>query len=94
VDCFRVEGKAGQKLTAEVFAARLGSALDALLTVYDDKGQVLASCDDLPDTTDARVEVTLARAGVVYICVSDANDQGGPTHFYRLVVKSATSSNP
>jgi hypothetical protein len=87
VDVFRFEGKAGQKVTVEVFAARLGSALDAFLTLYDAKGQVLASCDDLPDTTDARIEVTLPRAGTYHAAVIDAHDQGGVTHFYRLVVK-------
>src|SRR5207244_6818573 len=33
VDVFRVEGKAGQTLSAEVLAARFGSALDPMLTL-------------------------------------------------------------
>ncbi|HZK82053.1 MAG TPA: hypothetical protein VFC46_13320, partial [Humisphaera sp.] len=36
VDVFKITGKAGQKISAEIFAARLGSALDSLLTLYDD----------------------------------------------------------
>jgi hypothetical protein len=33
VDLFRFEGKEGQRITMEVFAARYGSALDSLLTL-------------------------------------------------------------
>ena len=35
VDLFRLEGKARQQLTIEIFAARYGSALDSILTLYD-----------------------------------------------------------
>jgi hypothetical protein len=84
VDVFRFEGKAGQKLIAEVFAARHGSALDSLLTLYNADGQELASHDDLPDSTDSRLDFTLPRDGTYYLSVMDAHDQGGPAHVYRL----------
>jgi hypothetical protein len=84
VDVFRVEGKAGQKVTFEVFAARLGSALDSVLTLYDAGGQVLAVNDDHDNTTDSRIDITFPRDGVYYLGLIDAHDQGGPAHVYRL----------
>jgi hypothetical protein len=76
VDVYSFEGKAGQKVVVEVHAAHLGSALDSLLTLYD----------DLPDSADSRLEVTLPRAGA-YFAFQDAHDQGGPAHVYRLSVR-------
>jgi hypothetical protein len=88
VDTFRFEGKAGQKLVLEVRAARHGSALDSLLTLYDARGRTLDSNDDLPDSTDSRLEVTLPAAGTYYVSVQDAHDQGGPAFVYRLEVRA------
>ena len=87
VDLFRFEGKAGQQLTVEVFAARYGSALDSLLTLYDGEGRILASSDDIDGSADSRLEITLPKAGGYYVGVIDANDQGGATHIYRLSVQ-------
>ena len=86
VDVFRIAGKAGQKLLVEVLAARHGSALDSVLTLYDDKGTALASNDDT-EGADSRLEVTLPRAGTYFVGLIDANDQGGPAHVYRLVIR-------
>jgi len=87
VDLFRFEGKAGQQLIIEVFAARYGSPLDSLLTLYDREGRTLASCDDSDGSFDSRLDVTLPKAGVYFIGVMDANDQGGAAHVYRLSVR-------
>lgn len=89
VDVFVVEVQAGQKLAVEVFAARRGSGLDAWLAIYDAKGQLVASGDDLPDSRDARVAWTAPAAGRYYVALSDAHDQGGLAHAYRLVVSPA-----
>jgi len=87
VDTFRFTGQAGQPLIIEVLAARLGSALDSHLTLYDDGGQILDSNDDFGDSTDSRLEITLPRNGTYYLGLIDANDQGGPAYGYRLSVK-------
>jgi hypothetical protein len=86
VDVFRFEGKAGQKIIAEVLAARHGSALDGLLTLVDDRGAILASNDDAVGL-DPKIEFTLPRDGVYYLTLIDAHDQGGPAHVYRLSVR-------
>ena len=87
VDVFRFEGKQGQQLILEVFAARHGSALDSVLTLYDADGRTLTVSDDIEGTSDSRIEVTLPKTGVWYVSVIDAHDQGGPTHVYRLSVR-------
>jgi hypothetical protein len=85
VDVYRFEGKAGQRIIAEVIAARFGSPLDSILTLYTGDGQTVAANDDLDGTTtDSRLETTLPRDGPYYLVVVDANDRGGPAHVYRL----------
>ncbi len=87
VDVFRIEGKAGQRLRLEVLAARYGSALDSLLTLYDADGREVARNDDADGSLDSRIEVRLPRDGTYYIGLIDAHDTGSPVHVYRLVVK-------
>ncbi len=86
VDVFRVEGKAGQTLTAEVLAARFGSALDPMLTLYDAAGRQLAFNDDA-EGSDSKLAFTLPRDGIYYLSLIDAHDTGGPLHVYRLLVR-------
>lgn len=86
VDVFRFEGKAGQKIVAEVFADRHSSALDGVLALVDDRGAILASNDDA-EGADPKLEITLPRDGTYYVSLIDAHDQGGAAHVYRLAVK-------
>ncbi len=89
VDVFRFEGKAGQRIMAEVFAARSGSPLDSILTLYDAAGQELANNDDAGGGVDSRLECTLPRDGTYYLSLIDAHDAGGQSYAYRLHVKEA-----
>jgi hypothetical protein len=88
VDMFRIEGKKGQKLHAEVLASRHGSPLDAILTLYDAKGEQIAANDDfIKDHRDARIEAILPADGTYFLSLIDAHDSGSNLHVYRLVVK-------
>jgi hypothetical protein len=87
VDVFRISGKAGEKLRLEVQAARLGSPVDALLTLHDSAGRVIASEDDTNGSADPILSVVLPRDGDYFVSLIDANDLGGPAFAYRLVVK-------
>ena len=87
VEVYRFDGKEGQRLVLEVFAARYGSPLDSLLTLYDADGRIVASNDDADGTADSRIETTLPRNGVYYVSVVDANDGGGPNDVYRLTIR-------
>ncbi|MGE3809195.1 MAG: PPC domain-containing protein, partial [Gemmataceae bacterium] len=86
VDVFKIAGKAGQKLLIEVHAARRGSPLDPILTLYDERSQVVARSDDDDPSGDARLEVTLPRDGAYFLSLIDAHDQGSPAHVYRIIV--------
>lgn len=88
VDVFAIDTIAGQKIICEVHAQRLGSGLDALLTIYDSAGTIVATHDDLSDSRDARLEFTAAKE-TYFVALQDANDQGGPAHPYRLSVQVA-----
>ena len=88
VDVFRLDGKKGQKLVAEVLASRFGSPLDAILMLHDAQGQQLAANDDFAkDHRDAKIELSLPADGSFYLSVIDAHDTGSNLHVYRLVVK-------
>ena len=87
VDVFRISGKAGQKLSAEVFAARLGSPLDSLLTLYDEQGRVIAQNDDANAAEgDSMLDVSLPHDGTFYIGLTDALGNGGDMYPYLLHV--------
>ncbi|HEX4613043.1 MAG TPA: PPC domain-containing protein [Urbifossiella sp.] len=87
-DVFKFEGKAGQKIRAEVQAARYGSPLDGLLTLLDADRRFLAAADDSNGTPDPVVTFTLPRPGTYYLVLIDAHDLGGLGFGYRLVVRT------
>jgi hypothetical protein len=87
VDTFRFEGKAGQKVILEIHAARHGSPLDSVLTLYDSTGAIVDTNDDIEGSTDSRIATTLPRTGSYYVAVSDANDQGAAMLLYRLTLR-------
>jgi len=94
VDVYRITGTAGQRLRAEIRAWRQGSGLDAWLTLFDAHGQQIGSIDDLPAGNDPILEATLPADGSFYLIVSDALDQGGPGHPYRLTVEVVDADSP
>ncbi|HEY2952073.1 MAG TPA: PPC domain-containing protein [Verrucomicrobiae bacterium] len=87
VDVFRIEARGGQRLRAEIFAARHGSALDATLTLYDARGHILATADDTKESRDALLEFMPPSDGFYFLAVTDAHEKAGPTHVYLLVVR-------
>ena len=87
VDVFRFEGKAKQVFCAEVRAARLGSLLDAVMTLFDAQGHLLATCDDANGSRDPQLSFTLLVDGQYYLSIQDAQDRGGSWHCYELEAK-------
>jgi hypothetical protein len=86
VDVFKFEGKKGDKVRAEVQAARFGSPVDGFLTVYDADRKIVASADDVAGSADPVVELTLPKDGTYFLALLDAHDLGGPSFGYRLAV--------
>lgn len=89
VDVFAFEGKTGQRVTAEIFASRLGSPLDATLTLWSNGNTLLASADDSAGDRDPRLAFTLPAVGRYFLVVQDAHDAGSASHGYLLSVKSS-----
>jgi hypothetical protein len=91
-DLYRIEGRAGLAIVAEVHARRLGSPLDSVLRLTDSKGQTIAVNDDHVDkgaglTThhaDSLLYAKLKTSGRYYLHVGDAQNKGGPAYAYRL----------
>lgn len=86
-DVFKITGKAGEKISIEVHAARYGSALDPLLTFLNERGEILTVADDRQEDTDAVIEATLPADGTYFIALIDAHDQGGPAHPFLLLLR-------
>lgn len=88
-DVFKFDGKKGERLRLEVVAARFGSPVDAMLTLYDADRRVIDSADDTDGTSDPSLNVTLPKDGTYFLTVIDAHDLGGSNFGYRLVVARA-----
>jgi hypothetical protein len=87
VHVFRVELAANQKLTCEVNAARQGSPLDSLLTLYDAGRQIVATNDDHDKSRDAMIEFVAPSQGSYFISLIDAQDTGSAVHVYRMTLR-------
>jgi len=91
-DVYKFEGRAGQKIVAEVLARRLDSPLDSFLRLTDADGKQLAFNDDFEDKgagldthhADSYIAATLPADGNYFIHITDTQSQGGPDYAYRL----------
>jgi len=92
VHFFRIDGKAGEEIVAEVEARRLGSPLDSALTLTDVHGNQLAFNDDFEDKSaailthqaDSRLIYRFPAKGVYYLQLADTEQSGGSDFTYRL----------
>jgi hypothetical protein len=84
-DYYKFSAKAGQVISVEVVAQRLGSKLDPVVRLLDANGRELAYSDDDPGIgSDARFMHKVASKGEYYLEVRDLSYQGGSQHRYRL----------
>jgi hypothetical protein len=89
---FIIEGKKGENITIEILAHRLGSLLDADLTLFDDKGKKLAQNDDFNDDSegmetfhaDPRLLYKFDKDGHLLLRLRDVEGHGGKEYSYRL----------
>jgi hypothetical protein len=93
-DCFTISGQAGQKVAVEVLARRLGSPIDAIVTLSNSRGVKVAENDDNVDPTDGllthhadpRVLYTFPTTGDYVVRVRDVQGKGGLEYGYRLTI--------
>ncbi len=91
-DVFRIEGRAGEQIVAQVTARRLASPLDSVLELTDAAGKRLAFNDDHEDKAnalsthhaDSLIHVTLPADGTYFLRLGDAQHAGGSQYAYRL----------
>jgi len=85
VDVWAWEAQEGQTYRLEVAAARLGSPLDAVLTISDASGKVLATVDDDGNLADPAINFKPPAAGTYYVQVAERfASRSGPQFAYRL----------
>jgi hypothetical protein len=82
-DAFKFHVEKDQRWIFEVMAQRFGSPLDALLTLTDDRGNVIQKNDDA-NGPDARIDQTFSAAGDYILIIEDLLEHGGPEFTYRI----------
>jgi hypothetical protein len=92
-DAFKFKATAAGPLVLEIAAARFGSRLDALLTLADEKGNVLQRNDDSAGV-DARLQFTAEKDKVYQAIVRDLTDKGGDNYAYRLSIAPPRADKP
>ncbi len=86
-DFYRFHARGGERFSIEVVAQRIGSALDPVLRVLDQRGKELAAVDDAPGAgEDPRFVFKAPQEGGFSIEIRDINYEGGANSFYRLRV--------
>jgi hypothetical protein len=82
---FKFKAAAGQSLSFEVLARRLGSPLDPVIYILDINKRVLAYSDDVPGLrADCQLCYTFKKQGDYLIRLGDSAYKGGAGHFFRL----------
>jgi hypothetical protein len=97
IDRYVVPVTEGAKLRFEVFADRIGSPIDTLLELKNDKGGRLGLNDDFTGTPDSRIDYTVAKGiKVIYVELKDQVERASAQSIYRLAVTSLdeTSKKP
>ncbi len=90
VDIWAVGATADTNYQVNVRAAQLGSPLDAVLTVMDAQGKVMATADDTGNSTDPSLYFQAKTAGTYYLQVSERfSPRGGPEFAYRMQIEPA-----
>ena len=79
-DWFRFRAAKGVALDVSVYARRLGSPLDSVLEIFDEKGQSLAANDDAVGA-DSELKFTPPETTNYFVRVRDTLGRGGPTLF-------------
>lgn len=92
-DRYRVKVVPESKLRFEIFAARLGTAIDSVLEVRREAGAVLATNDDIAGTTDSAIDFTVPKdVDTLVLAVKDSLGRAGEGQIYRLSATAAPAS--
>ncbi len=88
-DYFRFEARAGQVLTFDVLATRIGAATDAVLSLLDSSGEEIAYSDDYYAFKDPHLAYRFTKTGSYFLRVYGSSEAGCETCDYRLFAGEA-----
>lgn len=90
LDHYRFQAKAGQRITIEVEAQRLGTSIIPVATLLAPNGAALAQAKPTRGgDRDCRLNVTIPRDGTYLVLVHDNAFGGGESAGYRLRIEEA-----
>ena len=84
-DFFRFKGRKDESLEIRVYARALRSPLDSVITLYNEKGNQLASNDD-SGGPDSYLRFRPPADGQYVIGITDQLHAGGPDYTYRIEI--------
>ncbi|MCB1203085.1 MAG: PPC domain-containing protein [Verrucomicrobiae bacterium] len=84
VDFFKFTAKKDQTFQFRVFADSIGSPVDPVLTIYNEKMGSVGSSDDADGTKDSRVDFKAPADGVYFVRITDMLSRGGSDFVYRV----------
>ena len=82
-DQFAFTASEGETWRLELFGDRIGSPIDAVMSISDGHGQLLARCDDW-ESHDSRLDFAVPTTGEFILSVTDKRGSGGPLFVYRV----------
>lgn len=83
LDFYALDVGEASVLVLDVDASEVGSALDPVLTLFDEGGTVIAFNDDF-DGLDSRIRFGVP-AGRYFVSIADFSAGGSPSHTYALI---------
>lgn len=89
IDIWEFEAEAGQPVTCEVFASRMGSPLNSRLEVYGPNGRLVAENYD-HFGSDSFVQFRAEQAGTYRVHICDSTFKGLQEYVYRLTITAGT----
>ena len=86
IDFFKFKLTKGQKVDFLAFAQALGSPLDTVITLYNEKGGTISSNDDGGGARrqDSKLTFSVPADGVYALSITDHLGRGGPNFVYRV----------
>lgn len=88
LDYFRFDATAGDVVTVDVAAARLGSPLDPVIEILDARGRRQAG-EEIRAGSDPVIAFRVPATGTYRLLVSNLSFHGGPQYVYRITISAA-----
>ena len=88
IDYFKFTAKKGERYRFRAMANILGSPVDTVMYLYNDKGGALGNNDDSDGLTDSKIDFTAPADGEYFVGIRDMLKRGGEDFVYRIETES------